>query len=47
VGGLRFGACIGIDEIRTHEFCAMLIIAEDQDLPDCGRLPRSEWLKTI
>jgi hypothetical protein len=39
MGALKLGVHIGIDEIRSDEFCAMPIIAEERDLLEREMLP--------
>src|SRR3989442_11655038 len=41
MGALKLGVRIGLDEILGDEFCAMLIIAEERDLLEREKLPRS------
>jgi hypothetical protein len=38
---LKLAVHIGLDEIRGDEFCAMLIIAEERDVLEHEKLPRS------
>ena len=39
MGALKLAVQIGLDEIRWDEFCAMPIIAEEQDLLESEKLP--------
>ena len=39
MGALKLGVHIGIDKIRSDEFCAMLIIAEERDLLEREKSP--------
>ena len=39
MGALKLGVHIGIDKIRSDEFCAMMIIAEERDLVEREKLP--------
>ena len=41
MSALKLAVHIGLDEIRGDEFCAMLIIAEERDLLERERMPRS------
>ena len=39
MSALKLAVHIGLDEIRADEFCAMLIIAEEQDLLEREKFP--------
>jgi len=39
MGVPTLGVRVGLDEIRTYEFCSMLTIEEDQDVPEREKVP--------